>query len=73
MSQEPVLTETEKELIKGRIRSEKINDELYLRAHPEIKQILSQLYRGMLISKPIDPRVYISQFFERYELDNLKQ
>ncbi|CAL8093355.1 unnamed protein product [Calicophoron daubneyi] len=54
----------------------RINNERYLREHPEINHMISAFLRDLLLKKPDDPREHFKDFFThpdlRKRIDELK-
>ncbi|KER31832.1 hypothetical protein T265_02058 [Opisthorchis viverrini] len=53
----------------NRLKTEtRINNEKYLREHPEIQFMISAFLRDLLVKQPEDPRKHFTDFFIRSDL-----
>ncbi|CAH8484755.1 unnamed protein product [Dicrocoelium dendriticum] len=55
----------------NRLKTEtRLNNEKYMRRHPEIRYIISAFLRDLLLTKPEDPRKHFTDFFSRPDLSD---
>ena len=59
--------------LRNKVIDEKIANEQYLRAHPEIAAVLSEVIRQVVLRRPKAPVAYVEDFLATTDLQKLYQ
>lgn len=73
ITEEKVLTPAERKALHQRCIDARIENEKYLRSHPELALVLNEALRLILIRRPDEPVAFIEDFLATQDLQALKE